>query len=66
MYNESSDFLTSSKSLRITVYMSLTAAHLIFGVLHQESIATAIATAGFVFFATILLFQIRPAKTNRD
>ena len=65
MYNESSDFLENSKSSRITIYMSLAAAHIIFGMLHQESITIAIATAGFAFFAT-LVFQQVPTQTSRD
>lgn len=60
MYNETSDFLLNSKNLRITVYLSLVVAHLIFGMLYQESIA--IAAIGFAFFAALVLLQLRPAQ----
>jgi len=65
MYNEFSDFLPDSKSLRITIYTSLTFAHLIFGMLHQEPTALAIATVGFAFFAT-LVFQQRHDINTQD
>lgn len=59
MNNESSTFLLTPKTLRITLYISLVVAHLLFGVLYPESIT--IAAVGFAFFAALVLFQLRPA-----
>lgn len=59
MNNESSAFLLTPKTLRITLYISLVVAHLLFGVLYPESIT--IAAVGFAFFAALVLFQLRPA-----
>lgn len=59
MNDDSNDFLLTPKNLRITLYLSLVVAHLLFGVLYPESIA--IAAIGFAFFAALVLFQLRPA-----
>lgn len=62
MNDESSAFLLSPKTLRITLYLSLVVAHLLFAVLYPESIA--IAALGFTFFAGLVLFQLRPAHPH--
>ncbi len=62
MYNEPNAFLLNPKNLRITLYLSLVVAHLIFGILYQESIA--IAATGFAFFSTLVLLQLRPAQSH--
>ena len=54
MYNESNDFLARAKSARINIYAILAAAHIIFGMRHQESVALALATIGFVLFTTLV------------
>jgi uncharacterized membrane protein YcgQ (UPF0703/DUF1980 family) len=59
MPHNNSEFLLNSKSLRTTLYLSLLVAHLLFGMLHPESIV--IAAAGFAFFASLVLAQLRPA-----
>ncbi|HEY8939836.1 MAG TPA: hypothetical protein VIM59_06605 [Cellvibrio sp.] len=62
MNEESSAFLLTPKNLRITLYLSLVVAHLLFGILYPESIA--IAALGFTFFAVLVLIQLRPTDTQ--
>lgn len=58
MPHNTSEFLLNSKNLRLTFYISLLVAHLLFGVLNPESIL--VAAAGFAFFAALVLAQLRP------
>lgn len=57
---ENDDFLLNNKNLRMTLYLSLVVAHLIFGMLYPESIT--IAAIGFTFFAALVMVQLRPVS----
>lgn len=57
MTPKSPEFLINRNSLRLTIYLSLTIANIIFGVIHPEQIA--VAVCGFAFFAALTLFQLR-------
>lgn len=59
------EFLLTAKTLRLTMYLSLAVANIIFGALYPEQIV--VAGCGFAFFATLTLFQLRPeAPGNND
>jgi len=58
------NFLLNSKTLRITLYLSLVIGHLVFGVLYPESIT--IAATGFAFFAALVLFYLRPYEQQHQ
>ena len=60
MYQEQSDFLLNTKNLRLTLYMSLVVAHLIFGLLHPTAVF--LAATGFAFFTALVLVHIRPQQ----
>lgn len=62
MPHDTSEFLLNSKNLRLTLYISLLIAHLLFGMLNPEAIA--VAAAGFAFFAALVLAQLRPAEAE--
>jgi hypothetical protein len=57
---ENNDFLLNNKNLRMTLYLSLVVAHLIFGMLYPESIT--IAAVGFAFFAVLVMVHLRPVQ----
>lgn len=61
---KSSEFLVNAKTLRITVYLSLAIAHIIFGVLYPHLIV--IAGSGFAFFACVTLWNLRPISTGKE
>jgi hypothetical protein len=50
--------LISPQLLRLTVYISLLVGHIIFGILHPDSIV--VAALGFTFFAVLIIRQLRP------
>lgn len=56
--SESHDFLLNAKNLRITIYISLAIANMLFGALYPDSIV--IAACGFAFFAALALINLRP------
>ncbi len=55
--NQSQEFLINTKTLRVSVYLSLAIANLLFGVFHPEHII--VAGCGLVFFSALTLFQLR-------
>lgn len=55
--SESQDFLLNAKNLKITIYLSLTIANMLFGALYPESIV--VAGCGFAFFAALTLSNLR-------
>lgn len=61
--SESPEFLLNAKSLRVTMYLSLAVANMIFGALYPESIV--IAGCGFAFFAALTLINLRPEATQQ-
>lgn len=62
--SESQDFLLTARNLKITIYLSLTIANVIFGVLHPESIL--VAGCGFVFFGALTLSNLRTDEQEKD
>ena len=62
--SESQDFLLNAKNLRITIYLSLAIANMLFGALHPESIV--VAGCGFAFFAALTLSNLRPNDQEKD
>ncbi len=58
MSSDATGFLLNSKTLRLTMYLSLAIANIIFGALHPENIV--VAGCGFAFFAGLTLFHLRP------
>lgn len=62
--SESHEFLLNAKNLRITVYISLAIANMLFGALYPDSIA--IAACGFAFFAALALVNLRPDDAEKN
>ena len=62
--NNSQAFLLNQKSLRLTMYLSLAIANIIFGALYPEQIV--IAGCGFAFFATLTMIQLRPKSPTES
>lgn len=58
------EFLLNAKNLRITTYLSLAVANMLFGALYPESIV--VAGCGFAFFAALTLINLRPDATEKD
>jgi hypothetical protein len=56
--SESNHFLLNAKNLRITIYISLAIANMLFGALYPDSIV--MAACGFAFFAALALINLRP------
>lgn len=52
------EFLVNPKNLRITMYLSLAIANILFGALYPQNIV--MAGSGFAFFAGLTLLQLRP------
>jgi hypothetical protein len=61
---DSNGFLLNSKTLRLTMYISLATANIIFGALYPEQIV--VAGCGFAFFAALTLWHLRPEETERN
>lgn len=62
--SESQDYLLNAKNLRITTYLSLAVANMLFGALYPESIV--MAGCGFAFFAALTLINLRPDVSEKD
>ena len=62
--SESQDFLLNAKNLKITMYLSLTIAHMLFGALYPESIV--VAGCGFAFFAALTLSNLRTEEQRKN
>lgn len=62
--SESQDYLLNAKNLRITTYLSLAVANMLFGALYPESIV--MAGCGFAFFAALTLVNLRPEVAEKD
>lgn len=62
--NDSHEFLLNQKSLRLTMYLSLAIANILFGALYPAHIV--IAGCGFTFFAALTLLQLRPEAPEKD
>lgn len=62
--SESQDYLLNAKNLRITTYLSLAVANMLFGALYPESIV--MAGCGFAFFAALTLSNLRPEVSEKD
>jgi hypothetical protein len=62
--SESQDFLLNARNMRITIYLSLAIANLLFGALYPESIV--IAGCGFAFFAALTLINLRPETPEKN
>lgn len=62
--SKSHEFLINAKNLRITIYLSLAIANMLFGALYPESIVT--AGGGFAFFAALTLSNLRPDSPEKD
>ena len=61
--NEYQEFLLNAKNLRLTMYLSLAIANVIFTALYPEH--AVIAGCGFAFFAAIILLQLRPQTLEK-
>lgn len=59
----SNGFLLNSRTLRLTIYLSLAIANVIFGALHPEQIM--VAGCGFTFFAALTVWHLRPEETEK-
>lgn len=64
MHSASNEFLLNSTSLRLTIYISLAIANMIFGALYPEQIV--VSGCGFAFFAALTLWHLRPEATEKD
>lgn len=63
--SKSQEFLLNPKNLRLTMYLSLAIANILFGALYPESIV--VAGCGFAFFAMLTLATLRPeTDDNRE
>lgn len=62
--SESQEFLLNAKNLRITVYLSLAIANILFGALYPESVV--MAGCGFAFFAALALINLRPDAPEKN
>ncbi len=62
--SKSQDFLLNTKNLKITIYLSLAIANMLFGVLYPESIV--MAGCGFAFFAVLTLINLRPEASEKN
>lgn len=58
------DFLLNAKNLKITIYLSLAIANILFGILYPESIV--MASCGFAFFAALTLINLRPEAPEKN
>lgn len=63
MIQESPDSMSNPQNLRITFYLSLAVAHLLFGLLHPESIV--VAVSGLAFFTALVLVHVRPGTQTK-
>ncbi len=64
MPSDSNGFLLNSKTLRLTIYISLAIANIIFGALYPEQIV--VAGCGFAFFAALTLWHLRPEEIEKS
>lgn len=62
--SKSHEFLVNARNLRITVYLSLAIANMLFGALYPESIV--MAGCGFAFFAALTLAHLRPEASEKN
>lgn len=62
--SKSHDFLLNARNLRITIYLSLAIANMLFGALYPESIV--MAGCGFAFFAALTLSNLRPDAPEKN
>lgn len=62
--SKSQDFLLNTKNLKITIYLSLAIANMLFGALYPESIV--MAGCGFAFFAILTLINLRPEVPEKN
>ena len=62
--SDSNGFLLNSRMLRLTMYLSLAIANVIFGALHPENIV--VAGCGFAFFASLTLLHLRPETPEKS
>jgi hypothetical protein len=62
--SKSHEFLLNAKNLRITIYLSLAIANMLFGALYPESIV--MAGCGFAFFAALTLINLRPEAPEKN
>ena len=57
------EFLLNAKNLRLTMYLSLAIANILFGALYPEQIV--VAGCGFAFFAMLTLATLRPEAEEK-
>lgn len=60
---KSQEFLLNAKTLRLTMYLSLAIANILFGALYPERIV--VAGCGFAFFAMLTLATLRPETMEK-
>ena len=61
--SEPQEFLLNAKNLRLTMYLSLAVANILFGALYPEHIV--VAGCGFAFFAAFTLATLRPEAVEK-
>lgn len=61
---DTQDFLLNAKNLRITIYLSLAIANMLFGALYPASIV--MAGCGFAFFAALTLINLKPEASDNE
>lgn len=61
--SEYQEFLLNTKSLKVTMYLSLAVANILFGALYPEHIV--VAGCGFAFFAAAILLNLRPESSDK-
>jgi len=64
MPSVSNEFLLNSKTIRLTIYISLAIANMIFGALYPEQIV--VSGCGFAFFAALTLWHLRPEVSEKS
>lgn len=62
--SKSHEFFLNAKNLKITIYISLAVANMLFGALYPDSIA--IAACGFAFFGALALINLRPDEAEKN
>ncbi|MEN0037987.1 MAG: hypothetical protein AAGC78_13015 [Cellvibrio sp.] len=62
--NDSNEFLLNQKTLRLTMYLSLAIANIIFGALYPDHIV--VAGCGFAFFSALILLQLRSEAAEKE
>jgi len=62
--SKSHEFFLNAKNLKITIYISLAIANMLFGALYPDSVA--IAACGFAFFAALALINLRPDEAEKN